>query len=57
MNKHKAQIKKIMQNNRDLTKDLLLSEQDIRNLVRKFTKEIYKKDENDAKRVQVKTYN
>jgi hypothetical protein len=29
MNKHKAQIKKTMENNRDLTKDLLLLEQDI----------------------------
>lgn len=57
MNKHKAQIKEIMENNRDLTRDLLLSKQDIWNLIRKFTKKTYKKYENDAKRIQVKTYN
>jgi hypothetical protein len=57
MNKHKAQIKEIMENNRDLTRDVLLSKQDIQNLVGKLAKETYKKDENDAKSIWVKTYN
>ncbi len=38
MNKHKFQVKEIMENNKDLSRDLFLCEQDIRNLVGKLAK-------------------
>jgi hypothetical protein len=38
MNKHKCRIKEMMENNGELSKDLFLSEQDIRNLARKLAK-------------------
>ncbi len=51
MNKNKSQIKEIMENNENLSKDFVLCEQDIRNMAGKLTKETYKKNENDAKSV------
>jgi hypothetical protein len=53
MNKHKSRVKEIMENNGDLSRDFFLCEQDIRNLIGKLTKKTYKKDENDAKSVQM----
>jgi hypothetical protein len=38
MNKHNSQIKEIMENNKDLLKDLFLCKQNIRNLAGKFAK-------------------
>jgi hypothetical protein len=49
MNKHKSQIKEIMENNGNLPRDFFLCEQDIRNMVGKLAKETYKKDENDVR--------
>jgi len=53
MNKHKSQVKEIMENNKDLSRDLILCEEDIRNLVGNLAKETYKKHENDAKNVRM----
>jgi hypothetical protein len=48
MNKHKWKVKKMMENNGKLSRNLFLNEQDICNLARKLAKETYKKHENDA---------
>lgn len=48
MNKHKCRVKKMMEYNSELSRDLFLSEQDIHNLAGKLTKKTYKKHENDA---------
>jgi cupin superfamily acireductone dioxygenase involved in methionine salvage len=53
MNKHKSQVKEIMENNKYLSKDLFICEQDICNLAGKLAKETYKKHENDAKNVRM----
>jgi hypothetical protein len=52
-NKHKSRVKEIMENNKDLSRDLFLCEQDIHNMVGKLAKGMYKKHENDAKSVQM----
>ncbi len=43
----------MMENNGELLRNLFLSEQDIRNLVRKLAKKTYKKHENDAQNVWI----
>jgi predicted transcriptional regulator len=48
MNKHKCRVKEMMENNGELSRDLFLNEQDIRNLAGKLAKETYKKHDNDA---------
>ncbi len=53
MNKHKFQIKEIMENSGNLPRDFCLCEQDIHSMAGKLTKETYKKDENDAKSVRM----
>jgi hypothetical protein len=53
MNKHKAQVKEMIERNGELEKDLFLSEQDIRNMAGKLTKKTYKKHENDAQSVHM----
>jgi hypothetical protein len=42
MDKHKVQVKEIMENNNKLTTNLILNEEDICNLAGKITKETYK---------------
>ncbi len=38
MNKYKSRVKEIMENNGDLSRDLFLYEQDIRNLAKNLAK-------------------
>jgi len=42
MDKHKVQVKEIMENNNKLTTNLILNEEDICNLAGKLAKETYK---------------
>ncbi len=48
MNKHKVQVKDMMENRVELSWDLFLSEQDICNMAGQLAKEMYKKHENDV---------
>jgi hypothetical protein len=48
MNKHKFEVKEIMEINGNLSMDIFLCEPDIQNLVGKLARKTYKKDENDA---------
>jgi predicted nucleic acid binding AN1-type Zn finger protein len=45
-NKHKVQVKDMMENMVELSRDLFLNEQDICNMVGQLAKEMYKKHEN-----------
>jgi hypothetical protein len=53
MNKHKAQVKDMMENKAELSRYLFLSEQDICNMASKLAKKTYKKHENDVQSVQM----
>jgi hypothetical protein len=53
MNKHKVRVKEMIKRNGELSRDLFLNEQDIRNMVGKLTKETYKKHENDTQSVRM----
>jgi hypothetical protein len=49
MEKHHRNVHELVKTSRNLTKDTFLCEQNILNIVKKVTKETYKKHENDAK--------
>jgi predicted transcriptional regulator len=53
MNKDKVRVKDMMENMDELSQDLFLSEQNIRNMVGKLAKEMYKKHENGTQSVQM----
>lgn len=53
MNKHKVQVKDMMENKVELSQNQLLNEKDIRNMVDKLAKETYNKHKNDAQSVWV----
>jgi predicted transcriptional regulator len=53
MNKHKARVKEMIERNGELSRDLFLSEQDIRNMEGKLAKETYKKHENDTQNLRM----
>jgi len=51
MNKHKSLVKEMIERNGELSRDLFLNEQNIRNMVGKLAKKMYNKHENDAQSV------
>jgi hypothetical protein len=53
MNKHKVQVKNMMENMVELSRNLFLNEQDICNMASQLAKEMYKKHENDMQSVQM----
>jgi hypothetical protein len=53
MNKHKVQVKEMIERNGELSRDLFFSEQNIHNMAGKLAKEMYKKHENDAQSVHM----
>jgi hypothetical protein len=54
MNKHKAQVKEMIERNGELSRDLFLNEQDIRNMAWKLAKNTYKKHENDTQSMHMR---
>ena len=53
MGKHRKRFMEVCSRGEELTRDLFISEQDIRNVAGRLAKETYKRDNNDAKSVRM----
>ena len=53
MGKHRERFMEVCNRGEELTRDLFISEQDIRNIVGRLAIETYKRDDNDAKSVRM----